>query len=75
MFALFDNSTEEEIAEFAEMFHFTFPVGKENGIARAVDATGLPAVIVLIARNGEVTRVSAGQISAAALSASIEEIL
>lgn len=75
MFALFDNSTQEEIAEFAEVFHLTFPVGKENGIARAVEAQGFSSVFVFITRDGEVARVSAGPLSAAEISAAIEDML
>lgn len=75
MFALFANSTEEDVANFAAAFQLTFPVGKENGIARAVGAKGFSDIVVFIARDGEVARVMGGPISTAALNAGIEEIL
>jgi len=75
MFALFDNSTKEDVADFAGGFQLTFPVGKENGIAKAVGAKGLSDIVVFISRDGELIKVVGGPISYAALSAGIEEIL
>lgn len=74
MFGQFAKSTKEDVAKFAETFHLTFPVGEENGIAKALQATAVPTIF-FISKDGQVSRQVVGRISPAELSASIEAIL
>ena len=74
MFAQFAKSSKEDVAKFVETFHLTFPVGEENGIAKALDTKGLPTT-VFISKDGQVTKQVVGAISAEELNADIKEIL
>jgi thiol:disulfide interchange protein len=74
MFGQFAKSSKEDVAKFAETFHLTFPVGEENGIAKALEAKGLPTIF-FISKDGQVTKQVVGRISSKELSAGIEAIL
>ena len=62
------------MAKFAETFHLTFPVGQENGIAKALEAGKLPTIF-FISRDGQVVKQLGGKVSSEELNAGIEAIL
>jgi len=39
---VFAQSKEKDIRKFAKKYQLTYPVGKENGIAEALGANGIP---------------------------------
>ena len=71
---VFVKSKDKEIREFAETFHQTFPVGKDSGVAKALDIKGIP-VTLFIDRDGRIVKRHRDIINYEELSIGIEELL
>lgn len=71
---VFVKSKDKEIREFAETYHQTFPVGKNNGVAKALDIKVIP-VTLFIDRDGRIIKRHRDIINYEELSAGIEELL
>ncbi len=67
-------SGDSDIRKFLETYKITFPVGKDNGLARSLGARGLP-VTVFIARDGRIVSRHIGAITREELASNIEAIL
>lgn len=67
-------SRDDEIRKFAETYQMTFPVGKEDGMARMLSVRGIPAT-VFVARDGRIARRHMGEITYEELASNIEAIL
>ncbi len=62
------------IRQFAERHHLTFPVGKENGIAKRLGVKGMP-VTVFIGKDGTIKKWHNGEIRYEEVVEGIREIL
>lgn len=71
---VFAQNRDEDIRMFAGKYQLTYPVGKENGIAEALGADGIP-VTFFITRDGKIARQHTDTINYKVLSEGIEEIL
>ena len=71
---VFIMSEEQDIRKFAEKYQLSFPVGKDNGIAKALGAKAIPETI-FINQKGEILKRYTGTIHFDELKTSIEEII
>lgn len=72
--ASFLMSGDDEIKKFAETYHLTFPVGKDNGIARTMGVRGIPAS-VFVSKTGTIVKKHRGEIDYAEIVSFIEAAL
>jgi peroxiredoxin len=71
---VFVKSDENDIRKFAETYHVTFPVGKDNGIARKLAANSVP-VTVFITKNGRILKRHFGPLDYTRIVMGIESII
>jgi hypothetical protein len=71
---VFVMSKHHEIRKFVETYGITYPVGKENGIARILDVPAMPAT-VFINRDGKIIRKHLDEINYDGIISGIEAIL
>jgi hypothetical protein len=64
----------EDIEEFVDTYKITFPVGKDNGLAKDLGAQGVP-VTIFIDKNGRIVERHFGIIDYEQLSSNIEAML
>lgn len=74
LIGVFVMSSDDDIRKFAETYKFTFPVGKEDGIAERLGVRGIPTV-VFIGKDGRIVKRHSGEITYADLDANIKMIL
>ncbi|TFG37743.1 MAG: hypothetical protein E4H46_01155 [Desulfobacterales bacterium] len=67
-------SKTQDILQFKEQHHITFPVGKARGVAKELRVATIPEIIFL-SRNGEFVKRLKGRISYEQLQEGIDEIL
>ena len=67
-------SEDEEIRKFVETYRITFPVGRENGIARMLGVRGIPTT-VFVAKDGRIVKRHIGVITNEELNSNIGTIL
>ena len=67
-------SKEKEIKAFADKFHLTYPVGKENGIATILWVKAIPETL-FIDREGRIIKRHSGTINYEELTAGINVLL
>lgn len=63
-----------DIKKFAETYNITFPVGRDNELAKQFRVMGLP-VTVFITKNGKIAKKHVGLITADELKTNIEAIM
>jgi hypothetical protein len=71
---VFAQSSDDQIRKFAETYRITFPVGRDNGLARLLGARGIP-VTVFLDRHGRIVKRHIGSITFTELSSTIGEIV
>ena len=71
---VFVQSNDKEIRDFAETFHQTFPVGKDTGIAEALEVKAIP-VTLFIDRSGRIIKRHRNVIDYEELATGIEKLL
>jgi cytochrome c biogenesis protein CcmG/thiol:disulfide interchange protein DsbE len=71
--SLFIRSSDKGIKKFIRRNGVTFPVGKDNGMARKLGVWGIP-VTFLIAKDGKIKKRYFGRINQPAIRQGIEEI-
>ena len=71
---VFVESGESDIRGFAAAYHITYPVGKDNGIARQLNTFGIPLTI-FVSRNGMAVKRYIGAIDYKELVAGIDAAL
>ena len=71
---VFAQSKEKDIRKFAQKYQLTYPVGKENGIAEALGANGIPETF-FITKDGRIAKQHTDPINYKVLSEGIEKIL
>jgi hypothetical protein len=71
---VFLGSSEKDIRKFAATYHITFPVGKNSGVAEALDVKAMPAT-VFIDREGRILKVHMDTIYYDELATAIEKML
>ena len=67
-------SENEDIKKFVETYKITFPVGKDEDLAKKFGVMGLP-VTVFVAKNGRISKQHFGLITRDELKSNIEAIL
>jgi thioredoxin-related protein len=67
-------SRTQDILQFKEQHHITFPVGKARGVAKELRVATIPEIIFL-SRDGEFVKRLKGKISYEQLKEGIDEIL
>lgn len=70
----FVESDDAEIKEFIEKYHWSFPVGKENGLARRIRVSGTPTN-AFIDRQGRIAQLLTGAIDDGDFASAIESLL
>ncbi len=73
-FSVFVTSKEKDIREFVETFNLTLPVGKDTGIAEALDVKAIPET-VFIDRDGQIIERHRDTITYDELVTGIEKLL
>jgi len=73
-FGVFAQSGEGDIKKFVDTFKITFPVGRDNGLARDLGVRVIP-VTLFIDKNGRIVKRHIGAIDYKQLSSNIEAIL
>ena len=71
---VFITSKDKDIKKFAETFHQTFPVGKDTGVAKALDVKAIPETL-FIDRDGRIVKRHRDIITYEELEAAIEGLL
>jgi peroxiredoxin len=71
---IFVRSGDDEIRKFVEAHHITFPVGKDNGIARGLRATAIPTT-VFISGDGRIVRRVFGPVDYSRIVLGLEQII
>ena len=71
---VFVQSNDKEIRDFAETFHQTFPVGKDTGVAEALDVKAIP-VTLFIDKDGRIIKRHRNVIDYEELATGIEKLL
>ena len=71
---VFVKSDDKEIQDFAETFRQTFPVGKDTGVAEALDVKAIP-VTLFIDNDGLIVKRHRDVINYEELAAGIEKLL
>ncbi|UCE80211.1 MAG: TlpA family protein disulfide reductase [Nitrospiraceae bacterium] len=71
---VFVGSKERDIRHFIEKYHVTFPVGKDNGLAKKLGTRIIPTT-VFIAKNGTIMKKYSGPADYSTIVLGIEEIL
>ena len=72
--SVFTLGENQDIKKFAETYNITYPVGRDNELAKQFRVMGLP-VTVFIAKDGKISRKHVGLIAADELKTNIEAIL
>ncbi|MGW8161949.1 MAG: TlpA family protein disulfide reductase [Desulfobulbales bacterium] len=67
-------SGRKAIEGFRNKYHITFPVGKASGVAKELWVNTIPETIFL-SRQGRIVKRIRGKMSAAQLTAAVEEIV
>lgn len=67
-------SGEADIKKITEIYHITFPVGKDTGIIKRFNIRGLP-VTIFVAKDGRVVKKHFGEIDYDQLVLNIEALL
>ncbi len=71
---VFIGSKESDIRNFIEKYHVTFPVGKDNGLAKKLGTRKIPTT-VFIAKDGVILKKYSGPADYSTIVLGIEEIL
>ncbi len=67
-------SGNEEIRKFVETYKITFPVGKEQGLARRLGVRGMPTT-VFVAKDGTIVKRQFGAVTREQLVSTIDAML